>query len=80
MRVPLVTFQQLVRQAVEALPEAFLGYLQDVAVDVEAEPSADDVQALGLDDPRELLGQYLGTPLTQRSVEVRKDRIYFMIS
>ncbi len=69
MRVPLVIFEQLVRQAVEALPEAFLEYLGEVAVDVEAEPGTADLRALGLEDPRELMGQYLGTPLTQRSVE-----------
>lgn len=62
-------FEMLVRQALEHIPPPFSGYLEDVCIDVEAMPDAAACADGEVDDPRELLGLYIGTPLTERSVD-----------
>ena len=71
MRIKLTAdgFVELVRQALADIPEPFAEYLEDLCVDVEAVPSPEACAEGGVDDPRDLLGLYLGTPLTDRSVE-----------
>ncbi|HUU83444.1 MAG TPA: metallopeptidase family protein [Phycisphaerae bacterium] len=69
MRVSAEQFRALVSEALDGIPEAFLGYLDTLVVDVEPMPSARDLAESELDDPHELLGLYHGTPLTERSVE-----------
>jgi predicted Zn-dependent protease with MMP-like domain len=60
-------FRQLVTEALESVPAEFRRYLDNVAVVIAEEPSAEDVREAGL-DPREdtLYGLYHGTPLTER--------------
>jgi predicted Zn-dependent protease with MMP-like domain len=58
-------FEQLVEQALGELPERFSELLQNIAVVVEDEPSADDLDALE-DEGHELLGIYRGVPRTKR--------------
>ena len=60
-------FRRLVYRAIEDLPPEFRRLVQDVAVVVEREPSAEDLREAGL-DPHEddLFGLYVGTPLTER--------------
>ncbi len=61
------SFERLVQQALEELPEEFAARLENVAVVVEDEPDPHDLRAVGLDpEVDELLGLYLGTPLTER--------------
>ena len=63
------SFERLVQQAMEELPEEFAARLENVAVVVEDEPDAHDLRAVGLDpevDADELFGLYLGTPLIER--------------
>jgi predicted Zn-dependent protease with MMP-like domain len=62
-------FQELVRQALEQVPESFRSHLENLSVDVEDMPDRTTCESVGLDDPRRLLGLYHGTPLTKRSVE-----------
>lgn len=62
-------FEELVEQAVEALPAEFESYLRDLVIDVQDMPDRKTVRELGLRDPRSLLGLYHGIPLTSRSVE-----------
>jgi predicted Zn-dependent protease with MMP-like domain len=69
MKVSPEEFRTLVAEALAEIPEAFHGYLDGVAVDVEPMPGARDLDDAGLDDARDLLGLYHGTPLTERSVE-----------
>ena len=69
MRVSADEFERLVREAIAEIPDALRGYLDDVVVDVEPAPRAEDLAGLEIDDPTELLGLYHGTPLTERSVE-----------
>ena len=68
MRVGRDEFEQLVLEALEALPEAFLPYMENLTVDVEDMPTPADCQAVGIANPSTLLGLYHGTPITNRSV------------
>jgi predicted Zn-dependent protease with MMP-like domain len=69
MKLSRDDFQELVRQALEQVPESFRSYLENLSVDVEDLPDRLTCESLDLDDPRRLLGFYHGTPLTRRSVE-----------
>jgi predicted Zn-dependent protease with MMP-like domain len=60
------TFEQLVEDALGELPKNFADLLQNIAVVVEEEPSADDLDLVE-DENGELLGIYRGVPLPQRS-------------
>lgn len=70
MRFSLADVESLVAQALDELPEEFAELLDNVAVMVEEEPSAADLESVGLDpdDPEgsDLFGLYQGTPLTER--------------
>jgi predicted Zn-dependent protease with MMP-like domain len=70
MRVSREAFEALVEQALEQLPEEFKAALDNVAVMVEEEPSAEDLEEVGIDpddpDADELFGLYQGVPLTER--------------
>jgi len=69
MKLSRQEFEELVREALAEVPDAFRPYLENLSVDVEDMPSAADCEAVGIDDPRSLLGLYHGTPLLMRSVE-----------
>jgi predicted Zn-dependent protease with MMP-like domain len=69
MRVSRDEFEQLVLEALDTLPEAFLPYMENLTVDVEDMPSMRDCDAVDINDPRTLLGLYHGTPVTRRSVQ-----------
>jgi len=58
-------FEELVRDAVAALPAPFLERLANVEFEVRDEPAADDLQRAGIREGT-LLGLYTGIPLTQR--------------
>lgn len=62
-------FEEVVRRALDDLPEEFAQQLENVAVVVEEEPDPADLIAVGLDpeaDRDELFGFYQGTPLIER--------------
>ena len=59
-------FRRLVFRAVEDLPAEFRQRLENVAIVVEREPSADDRREAGIEPDEELFGLYIGTPLTDR--------------
>lgn len=63
-------FCDVVREAVDSLPDPFPKYLENVAVDVEEEPTEDDYAALEKrGDPAAnglLLGLFIGVPLTKQ--------------
>lgn len=60
-------FERLVALALDQLPDEFAERLDNVAVVVEEEPDAADLEALGLDPEQdELFGLYQGTPLLER--------------
>jgi predicted Zn-dependent protease with MMP-like domain len=63
-------FCAVVREAVESLPDPFPKYLENVAVDVQEEPTDEDYAALAErgDAARDglLLGLFIGVPLTRQ--------------
>jgi len=64
----LDAFATLVSEALDSLPQEFLDKLENVQVDIEEWPSADDLVSAGL-SPRSkysLLGLYHGVPVTER--------------
>jgi predicted Zn-dependent protease with MMP-like domain len=70
MRVTRQRFEELVAQALDALPDEFAELLENVAVVVEEEPTDDDLEEVGIDpddpDRDELFGLYQGVPLADR--------------
>jgi len=62
-------FEELVREALDDLPEEFANRLENVEVIVEDEPSPELLQSMGLHPRRDtLFGLYRGVPLGQRGV------------
>jgi predicted Zn-dependent protease with MMP-like domain len=60
-------FEGVVRQALDTLPADLQAAIENVAVTIEDEPSADDLLSVGLDPGRDtLLGLYQGVPLPER--------------
>jgi len=60
-------FNRLVEEALREIPGRFRRAMQNVAVVVEDEPSADLLEEMEIDPPDTLFGLYHGTPLTERS-------------
>ena len=59
-------FEKLVSDALEGLPPAIQGMLENVAVLVQLWPTREQLRANGMRRRDELLGLYEGTPLTER--------------
>ena len=59
-------FRRLVQRALDALPPKIDGYLDNVAIVIEREPTPEDLTDAGLARGSELFGLYIGTPLTDR--------------
>ncbi len=64
-------FRELVAEALDGLPSEWGELLDNIAVVVEDEPSAEELRELGMDPDEgdELLGIYQGTPLGERGFE-----------
>jgi predicted Zn-dependent protease with MMP-like domain len=59
-------FENVVREALESLPEEFLGRLDNVDIVVESVPAAPQLAQQGIPEDGLLLGLYEGVPLTAR--------------
>jgi predicted Zn-dependent protease with MMP-like domain len=59
-------FEELVRQAVESLPDEFFSRLSNVDITVERAPSRAQLLQQGIPEDGLLLGLYEGVPLTSR--------------
>ncbi|MFW6195657.1 MAG: metallopeptidase family protein [Chloroflexota bacterium] len=59
-------FEDLVARALEGLPERFLDRLDNVVIQVEDEPSRDQLEQQDMGPGMTLLGLYEGVPLTDR--------------
>jgi predicted Zn-dependent protease with MMP-like domain len=59
-------FQKLVDEALQSIPEKFRDAMQNIAIVIEDEPSAEALEDVGLEPPDTLLGLYQGTPLPER--------------
>ena len=64
-------FRELVAEALDGLPPEWGELLDNIAVVVEDEPSAEELRELGMDPDEgdELLGLYQGTPLGERGFQ-----------
>jgi len=69
MKLSAADFETLVRQALADIPEPLREYMTDIDVDIESMPDAHTCASVEVDDPRDLLGFYQGTPLTERGLE-----------
>jgi predicted Zn-dependent protease with MMP-like domain len=71
-------FEQLVKEAVEELPEEFRERLQNVVIIVDDNPSPEMLAQMDLEDDDILFGLYEGTPLTERGfgAPLQPDRIW----
>lgn len=69
-RLTLDEFCDIVSEVLEALPEAFRGWLDNVVVDVQQHPSPRLLAQLRGDDPSDadvpLLGLFQGEPITEQ--------------
>jgi predicted Zn-dependent protease with MMP-like domain len=59
-------FEEIVRQTLDDLPADFKPLLENVVVQVENEPSPDDLAGVELEPDDELLGLYHGVSLLDR--------------
>jgi predicted Zn-dependent protease with MMP-like domain len=78
VRINRREFQELVSEALTGLPDEFARAIKNVAVVVEEEPSAEELESLGLDPEQDdLFGLYQGVPLPERGPDapVLPDRI-----
>lgn len=66
MRVSTERFEELVRQAMESLPEQFWSRLDNVIVVVEQRPTREQLDYHGLQANQTLFGLYEGVPMTER--------------
>ena len=62
-------FEKLVGEALDGLPRQFAEVLENVAVVVEEEPDPRVLAEMGMDSEEELLGLYLGVPITERDTQ-----------
>jgi predicted Zn-dependent protease with MMP-like domain len=62
-------FERLVEEALDGLPEHFAEMLENIAVVVEEEPDPAVLRELGMDADEELMGLYLGVPITERDTQ-----------
>ncbi len=67
VRLSLREFTKIARDVIEKLPEPFLGWLENVVVDIEPEPSAELLQEMDFDPEEDmLLGLFEGTAVTEQ--------------
>ena len=60
-------FEELVRQALDELPEEIAQRMSNVDVEVQELPTSDQLRSTGVPAGRTLLGLYQGIPLTRRT-------------
>jgi predicted Zn-dependent protease with MMP-like domain len=60
-------FEELVRQALDTLPEPYAGLMENVAVVVEEKAPREVLADLDIDDENELLGLYHGLSIDKES-------------
>ncbi|MEX2599642.1 MAG: metallopeptidase family protein [Dehalococcoidia bacterium] len=67
MKLRTEEFEELVREAVERIPEDFLSIMENVDVQVRSWPSEDQRRESDLEHGHTLLGLYQGIPVTDRA-------------
>jgi predicted Zn-dependent protease with MMP-like domain len=72
-------FRKHVSNALEELPDEFRDKMENVEIIVEEYPDLETMQSVGVTSRWNLLGLYVGVPITQRSVfavSILPERIY----
>jgi predicted Zn-dependent protease with MMP-like domain len=72
-RISISRFEQLVAEALDELPEEWGEAMDNVVIQVEDEPSREDLELVGMDpdDPdSDLLGLYQGVPIGERGFDL----------
>jgi predicted Zn-dependent protease with MMP-like domain len=67
MNISEEEFQVLMEQAMDSIPKDFKSRMDNIAFIVEQFPSSSDLERLGMNDGRYLLGLYSGIPYTYRN-------------
>ena len=68
MQLTRADFERVVDEALESLPKRFADLVENVAISVEEEPTAEDLDSIDDgDEDTELLGIYRGVALTDRT-------------
>ena len=62
------TLERLARAALEALPAQFQPNLADIVIRVQEYADPEQLAAVGLNDPRRLVGLYRGHPVSKQSI------------
>ena len=65
----IAEIEALARSALDRLPEPFLATAREVVLRVEEFADEGTLREMGLEDPYELTGLYVGRPLTERTVD-----------
>jgi predicted Zn-dependent protease with MMP-like domain len=65
----LAEIEALARAALDRLPEPFHATAREVVLQVDEFADEDVLAEMGIEDPYELTGLYVGRPLTERSVD-----------
>lgn len=66
-RMDSASFEQLVIEALDSLPDEFAVYLENVEIIVERRPTREQRRMLGLKPWQSVYGMYHGVPLTERA-------------
>jgi predicted Zn-dependent protease with MMP-like domain len=60
-------FEELVQEALDSIPDALWNSIENLVVTVEEWPARSQLESMGVEPGRTLLGLYEGVPLTGRS-------------
>jgi predicted Zn-dependent protease with MMP-like domain len=63
------TFDRLIAEAIDSLPDEFRDKMQNISIDVQPLPDEQTCREMELNSPYELLALYRGVPLTDRHVD-----------
>ena len=66
----MATFERLVDRALAAIPRPYRDALQEVAIVLEDEPSAEQLEENGLDPSDSMYGLYEGVPRTDYAADL----------
>ena len=61
-------FSELVERALEGLPQPFADHLEEISVEIKDRPTRKQLRDLGMEEDELILGLYVGSPFTDRSV------------
>ena len=65
----LAEIEALARAALDRLPEPFAATAREVLLQVDEFATEEVLTEMGIEDPYELTGLYVGRPLTERSID-----------